>query len=125
MDLTEDNFQEFALSHYISPQVCQDEFWVDLQRVTFFLESVKRFKPQKDPRLMINQFIILLNTFEPEGLSKILVFKSETKYLSRLKSVLLCFGIWRQDIIPSNIEPDHELTMAINNDFENWRQKNG
>lgn len=124
MELTEENFQEYALRHYTIKTVSRDEFWSDLQLIYLLTDSIKRFSPERPTRLLLNQFISLLNIFEAEGLANMLRYKLDTKYHNRLKSILLCFGIWRQDIIPDNITEDHELSMAINNNFDNWRFQN-
>ncbi|EKE9231703.1 hypothetical protein OXJ01_003805 [Salmonella enterica] len=118
----ESNLMEYALRHYITPGVSRDNLMVDIQRISLINQSLKRFVPGKSPRVLINQLIILFNTFETEAVCRMLVLKTDKNQHPRLKAALLTLGVWRDDLCSGSYEPDNELMMALNNDLDEWRK---
>jgi len=117
-----DEYSHYAMRHYLAHSVCKEEFSLDIQRISLINLSLKRFVPGKSPRMLVNQLIVVFNTFETEAAVNMLVFKTEKLMLPRLKAALLTLGVWRDEVVESHIEPDHELMMALNNDLHDWRR---
>lgn len=116
-----DNYTHYALRHYLSDAVREEEFSIDIQRISLINLSLKRFVPGKSPRLLINQLIVVFNTFETEAAVNMLYFKTDKSMRPRLKAALLTLGVWREDLCSDNFEPDNELMIALNNDLDDWR----
>ncbi|AYP28457.1 hypothetical protein HWB92_gp199 [Serratia phage vB_SmaA_3M] len=70
----------------------------------------------------MNQLITVFNTFETEAAITMMVSKTDKSMLPRLKAALLTLEVWRDELGGHNIEPDHELMMALNNDLDDWRR---
>lgn len=117
-----DEFSHYAMRHYLINGVCKEEFSVDIQRISLINLSLKRFVPGKSPRVLVNQLIVVFNTFETEAAVNMLIAKTDKKMLPRLKAALLTLGVWRDEACESHIDHDHELMMALNNDLDDWRR---
>lgn len=113
---------QYALKHYLLESVSKEELIVDIQRISLINLSLKRFVPGKSPRNLINQLITVFNTFETEAAIRMMVSKTDKSMLPRLKAALLTMEVWRDELGGYNIEPDHELMMALNNDLDDWRR---
>lgn len=122
MLVNSDNIVDYALRHYIRNGVSKDDLLDDIQRISLINQSLKRFTPEKSPRVLVNQLITLFNTFETEAAIRMLVFRTEPKFYPRLKASLLTLGVWREGVCEGSFEPDHELMMALNNDLHDWRK---
>lgn len=118
----ESNLMDYALRHYVVSSVSRDELLVDIQRISLINQSLKRFVPGKSPRVLLNQLIILFNTFEAEAVCRMLLLKTDKSQHPRLKAALLTLGVWRDDLCSGSYEPDNELMMALNNDLDEWRK---
>lgn len=116
------DMMEYALRHYLLESVSKEELIVDIQRISLINLSLKRFVPGKSPRNLVNQLITVFNTFETEAAIRMMVSKTDKSMLPRLKAALLTMEVWRDELGGHNIEPDHELMMALNNDLDDWRR---
>uniref|UniRef100_A0AAU8KXW0 Uncharacterized protein n=1 Tax=Serratia phage Kevin TaxID=3161161 RepID=A0AAU8KXW0_9CAUD len=116
------DMMEYALRHYLLESVSREELMVDIQRISLINLSLKRFVPGKSPRNLVNQLITVFNTFEMEAAIRMMVSKTDKSMLPRLKAALLTLEVWRDELGGHDIEPDHELMMALNNDLDDWRR---
>ena len=95
-DLTDDNFIIFAMKHYDNPS-CKglDEFKDDLKRFSYVKRLLKKYHAGDGlkERLIINHLIILYNLFGVQATTKMLFFKIEKKYSSKLKSFLIFLNV--------------------------------
>ena len=95
-DLTDDNFIIFAMKHYDNPS-CKglDEFKDDLKRFSYVKRLLKKYHAGAGlkERLIINHLIILYNLFGVQATTKMLFFKIEKKYSSKLKSFLIFLNV--------------------------------
>ena len=99
-DLTEDNFQLFAMKYYANPH-CTDmlEFHDDLKRIRYVKRLFRKYKDTGElkERLIINHLVILYNTFEARATTRMLLLKLED-YLDLLKPFLLLLNYWTTDV---------------------------
>jgi hypothetical protein len=95
-DLTEGNFQMFAMKAYTNPH-CTDmlEFHDDLKRIRYIKRLFRKYKDSGElkERLIINHLVVLYNTFDPRSMTRILVLKLE-EYLDCLKPFLMLLSFW-------------------------------
>ena len=95
-DLTEANFQLFAMKAYMNPH-CTDmlEFHDDLKRIRYIKRLFRKYKDTGDlkERLIINHLIVLYNTFEPRAMTRMLVMKLD-EHLDCLKPFLMLLSYW-------------------------------
>lgn len=95
-DLTEGNFQLFAMKAYVNPH-CTDvlEFHDDLKRIRYIKRLFRKYKETGDlkERLIINHMMILYNTFEPRALTRMLIMKLD-EHLDCLKPFLMLLSYW-------------------------------
>jgi len=79
-NLTDENFQLFAMKSYENPQ-CTDllEFHDDLKRIRYIKRLFKKYRETGDlkERLILNHFLVLYNMFEARGMTRILFLKLE------------------------------------------------
>jgi hypothetical protein len=99
-DLTDDNFQLFAMKSYANPN-CTDllEFHDDLKRIRYIKRLFKKYKETGDlkERLILNHMLVLYNMFETRGLTRILFLKLDD-HLEYLKPFLMFLNYWPTDI---------------------------
>lgn len=99
-DLTDDNFQLFAMKSYANPH-CTDllEFHDDLKRIRYIKRLFKKYKETGDlkERLILNHMLVLYNMFEARGLTRILFLKLDD-HLDYLKPFLMFLNYWPTDI---------------------------
>lgn len=99
-DLTEDNFQLFAMKVYDNPH-CTDllEFHDDLKRIRYIKRLFKKYRESGDlkERLILNHMMILYNMFESRGMTRMLFLKLDG-YLDYLKPFLMTLNYWPTDI---------------------------
>lgn len=117
-----DEFKHYAIRHLLSNNVCDEDLNSSIQLISLINLSLKRFVAGKSPRVLVNQLITVFNTFETEAAVNMLVAKADKSMLPRLKSALITFEVWREEVYHDHIEHDHELMMALNNDLEDWRR---
>jgi len=90
-NLTDENFQLFAMKSYENPQ-CTDllEFHDDLKRIRYIKRLFKKYRETGDlkERLILNHFLVLYNMFEARGMTRILFLKLE-EHLDYLKPFLM------------------------------------
>ena len=93
-ELTEDNFQLFAIKNYENPQaVTKEDFDKDLNHFKYIKRLLKRYKNtgQLKSHLLLNHFIILYNIFG-EATTPMLFFKIEKDLWSAMKTFVMFLG---------------------------------
>ena len=122
-DLTESNFQLFAMKYYVNPH-CTDmlEFHDDLKRIRYIKRLFKKYKESGEMKeqLIINHLMVLYNTFEPRAMTRMLVMKLD-EYLDCLKPFLILLNFWTTDIgrvkgrtiVDSEIGLDQNLVQIL------------
>lgn len=116
-DLTEGNFQLFAMKAYINPH-CTDvlEFHDDLKRIRYIKRLFRKYKQTGDlkERLIINHLVVLYNTFEPRAMTRMLVLKLN-EYLDCLKPFLMLLSYWDDPIklgmVGGKVFKDSEVSL--------------
>ena len=91
IELTEDNFQFFAIKHYENPQaVTREDFEKDLKHFKYIKRLLKRYKGSGELKvhLLINHFIILYNIFG-EATTPMLFFKIEKNLWPSIKTFIV------------------------------------
>ena len=122
-DLTESNFQLFAMKYYVYPH-CTDmlEFHDDLKRIRYIKRLFKKYKESGEMKeqLIINHLMVLYNTFEPRAMTRMLMMKLD-EYLDCLKPFLILLNFWTTDIgrvkgrtiVDSEISLDQNLVQIL------------
>jgi hypothetical protein len=122
-DLTESNFQLFAMKYYVNPH-CTDmlEFHDDLKRIRYIKRLFKKYKENGEMKeqLIINHLMVLYNTFDPRAMTRMLVMKLD-EYLDCLKPFLILLNFWTTDIgrvkgrtiVDSEIGLDQKLVQIL------------
>ena len=90
-ELTEDNFQLFAIKNYENPQaVTKEDFDKDLNHFKYIKRLLKRYKNtgQLKSHLLLNHFIILYNIFG-EAATPMLFHKIEKELWPVMKTFVL------------------------------------
>ena len=90
-ELTEDNFQLFAIKNYENPQaVTQDDFQKDLNHFKYIKRLLKRYKNTGELKthLLLNHFIILYNIFG-DATTPMLFHKIEEELWPVMKTFVL------------------------------------
>ena len=93
-ELTEDNFQLFAIKNYENPQaVTKEDFDKDLNHFKYIKRLLKRYKNtgQLKTQLLLNHFIILYNIFG-EATTPMLFFKIEQDLWASMKTFVMFLG---------------------------------
>ena len=117
-DLTESNFQLFAMKYYANPH-CTDmlEFHDDLKRIRYIKRLFKKYKENGEmkERLIINHLMVLYNTFESRAMTRMLVLKLD-EYLDCLKPFLILLNYWTTDLgrVKGKIVVDSEIGLDQN-----------
>jgi len=113
-ELTDDNFVIFAMKYYDNPS-CKglDEFKDDLKRFSYVKRLLKKHHAGDGlkERLIINHLIILYNLFGIKPTTKMLYFKIEDKYKSKLKSFLIFLNVMPFDNM--EIIPDQNVLDSL------------
>ena len=113
-ELTDDNFVIFAMKYYDNPS-CKglDEFKDDLKRFSYVKRLLKKHHAGDGlkERLIINHLIILYNLFGIKPTTKMLYFKIEDKYNSKLKSFLIFLNVMPFDNM--EIIPDQNVLDSL------------
>jgi|TARA_R110000823_G_scaffold78546_10_gene179009 hypothetical protein len=99
-NLTEDNFQMFAMKTYTNPH-CTDllEFQDDLKRIRYIKRLFKKYSETGElrERLVLNHLIVIYNMFESRAATRMLFLKLEG-YYDYLKPFLIFLGYWPAEI---------------------------
>jgi len=99
-NLTEGNFQLFAMKYYTNPH-CMDvlEFHDDLKKIRYIKRLFRKYKETGElkDRLIINHLIVLYNMFEPRAMTRMLILKLK-EYLDCLKPFLMWLNYWTTDV---------------------------
>jgi hypothetical protein len=99
-NLTESNFQLFAMKYYTNPH-CMDvlEFHDDLKKIRYIKRLFRKYKETGElkDRLIINHLIVLYNMFEPRAMTRMLILKLK-EYLDCLKPFLMWLNYWTTDV---------------------------
>tara|TARA_R110000868_G_scaffold50628_4_gene161545 strand:- start:1875 stop:2261 length:387 start_codon:yes stop_codon:yes gene_type:complete len=114
-ELTEENFNIYAIKHYDNP-ACKGmaEYNDDLKRFRYLKRLFKKYKSENDlkERLILNHIVVLYNLFGPEASTKMLFFKIDKPYWSQLKTFLIMINIM-PEVITKNGEVYMESDIAI------------
>ena len=122
-NLTEDNFQLFAMKHYLNPH-CTDllEFHDDLRKIRYIKRLFKKYEETGElkERLILNHLVILYNMFEARAMTRMLFLKLD-EYKTYLKPFLMFLNYWPTDIgriegnkiVDSNISLDQGIIEAL------------
>lgn len=114
-ELTEENFNIYAIKHYDNP-ACKGmaEYNDDLKRFRYLKRLFKKYKSENDlkERLILNHIVVLYNLFGPEASTKMLFFKIEKPYWPQLKTFLIMINIM-PEVITKNGEVYMESDIAI------------
>ena len=116
-NLTEDNFQLFAMKYYNNPH-CTDilEFHDDLKRIRYIKRLFRKYKESGElkERLIVNHLVILYNTFNPLAMTRMLILKLH-EYLDCLKPFLIFLSYWDDPVklgkINSNLYKDSDIGL--------------
>jgi hypothetical protein len=115
-NLTEKNFQLFAMKHYENPH-CTDvlEFHDDLKRIRYVKRLFRKYKETGDlkERLIINHLVVLFNTFESHAMTRMLLLKLDG-YQDCLKPFLIMLSYWEPHKfgkIDGKIYKDSDITL--------------
>jgi hypothetical protein len=119
-DLTEKNFQLFAMKYYTNPH-CTDmlEFHDDLKRIRYVKRLFRKYKETGElkERLIVNHLVVLYNTFEPRALTRMLVLKLE-EHLDCLKPFLMLLSYWDDPVKLGSINgkkfKDSDISLDTN-----------
>jgi len=99
-NLTEKNFQLFAMKYYLNPH-CTDllEFHDDLKRIRYIKRLFKKYQESGEmkERLVINHLIVLYNMFESRAMTRMLFLKLDG-YLHYLKPFLMFLNYYPVDL---------------------------
>ena len=118
-DLTEGNFQLFAMKAYANPY-CTDmlEFHDDLKRIRYIKRLFRKYKDTGDlkERLIINHLVVLYNTFEPRAMTRMLMMKLDD-HLDCLKPFLMLLSYWDDPMkmgkVNGKIYRDSEIPLDV------------
>jgi hypothetical protein len=114
-NLTESNFQIFAMKHYTNPN-CTDmlEFYDDLKRIGYLKRLFRKYKETGDlkDRLIINHLLVLYNTFEPRAMTRMLILKLDD-HLDCLKPFLIALNYWTTNVgkIDGEVVTDSDISL--------------
>lgn len=99
-NLTEDNFQLFAMKYYMNPH-CTDllEFRDDLRRICYVKRLFKKYDKSGElkERLILNHLMVLYNMFEARAMTRMLFLRLE-EYRHYLKPFLMLLSYWPTEI---------------------------
>ena len=99
-NLTEKNFQLFAMKYYNNPH-CTDllEFHDDLKRIRYIKRLFKKYQENGEmkERLILNHLVVLYNMFETRAMTRMLFLKLDG-YLHYLKPFLMFLNYWPTDV---------------------------
>lgn len=124
-DLTEENFQMFAMKSYSNPH-CTDllEFHDDLKRIRYIKRLFKKYHQSGDlkERLILNHMIVIYNMFDNRAATRMLFLKLDG-YLHYLKPFLIMLNYWPTDIglvngakvLDSEIGLDKQIVETLRN----------
>lgn len=124
-NLTEDNFQLFAMKYYENPQ-CTDllEFQDDLRRIRYIKRLFKKYKQTGElkERLIINHLVVLYNMFDNRAMTRMLLLKL-SEYHDCLKPFLMLLNYWTVDvglinnskIVDSEVGLDQHIVKVLRN----------
>jgi len=122
-NLTEENFQLFAMKYYMNPH-CTDllEFRDDLRRICYIKRLFKKYAKSGElkERLILNHLMVLYNMFEQKAMTRMLFFRLY-EYRQFLKPFLIMLSYWPQEIglidgrkvVDSNIPLDIGIVNAL------------
>lgn len=112
--ITVNNFMMFAIKHYGNPH-CEGEkeFHDDMKRFKYIKRLLKKYKTNRvlKERLLLNHIIILRNLFGNEACVTLLIFKTQSEYLSSLKSFLVFLNMIKTDELTEISTDEHILEI--------------
>jgi len=105
-DLTEANFQLFAMKYYANPHGTDMlEFHEDLKRIRYIKRLFRKYKETGElkERLILNHMMVLYNTFDAKAMTRMLILKLQ-EYLDCLKPFLILLSYWDDPVKMGRIE---------------------
>jgi hypothetical protein len=99
-NLTEENFQMYAMKYYNNPHCAElEEFFDDLKRIRYIKRLFKKYTEQGilKERLILNHLVVLYNMFDGKAMTRMLLLKLE-EYHSELKPFLIMLNYWTTDV---------------------------
>ena len=96
MELTKNNFELYAASHYQKDKWATDEdFKEDISRFKYINRLVNRYYRDDDlkERLILNHLIVIYNLFGADAGSTLLLFKIEPEFWDVLKTFMVFLNI--------------------------------
>lgn len=124
-DLTEENFQLFAMKFYTNPH-CTDllEFYDDLKRIRYIKRLFKKYEQTGElkERLIINHIIVIYNMFDNKAATRMLFLKLNG-YLHYLKPFLIMLNRYPTElglingkrVLDSEISLDKHIVETLRN----------
>lgn len=100
VNLTEENFQLFAMKYYNNPHCCElEEFFDDLKRIRYIKRLFKKYQETGElkERLVLNHLVVLYNMFDQRAMTRMLLLKLE-EYHGMLKPFLIMLNYWTTDV---------------------------
>lgn len=126
VELTEDNFEPYAMFHYRNDQcITIDEFYSDLKRIRYIKSLINKYAASGDlrERLILNHIIAMGNVFTIEGVVKMLFFKLDEDDYPILKPFLvylnfmpkIIYNLHGRNIWSTEIHEDIHVKEKLNN----------
>jgi hypothetical protein len=126
-NLTEENFEEFAVRSYINYRCLgREEFLDDLLHIKYIKRLFRKYADDNsiDPsrmRLALNHLIILYNVFKSDAITRMLFFRLEPRLHPILKTFLvhlnfmpaIVHGIRGSDIHSKTLDMDEEVLEQL------------
>ena len=103
MELTEDNFNVYAATHYDNPTcLSEDEFVKDLNQIKTIRRMMSRYMngEESNIRLLINNVIIFYNCFEHHAATTMLKTQINDQHVEYFNSILMFLSL--PMLIPPN-----------------------
>ena len=125
-DLTDKNFELYAIKAYSNPQCTTiEEFYDDMKRIKYIKRLLNRYEQtgEMKERLLLNHIVVLYNVFGVNAATRILFFKLKESFWPILKTFLVYLEYMPDRI--KNIEGREIISsdIAINVDVVNRLRK--
>lgn len=101
-ELTEDNFEAFAIRNYNNPQCLSvEEFFEDLSRFKYIKRLLRKYKESGEihERLVLNHLIVIYNVFSIPVANKMILHRIEKDLWPQLKTFLIFLGYLPEDAL--------------------------
>lgn len=129
-NLTEENFQDFAVRSYINFRCSgREEFQEDLLHIKYLKRLFRKYRDTGEMdstriRLALNHLIIFYNVFKVHSATRMLFLRLEPSLFPILKAFLIhlnfmpaiIHGVDGSDILSKDIEVDKAILEKLNNE---------